>query len=327
MNRPPDSQRTRQAAWLVGGIFVVAGAAALIIQAVSEPAPTSPTAELAQKQSTDLSARSDEPHGDRRASTLGDLWRLIKAPETDERRVPQTAESTAVPADAPFTAQGVREGLKAVRLDDNGDLILDHTALLALDRSLQNGDLRLTDQELSDLQQMIRDRLPGKAGAQTARIVADYYRYRQAETEYLSTTTPQESAVDPASISAHKARYDRLRQLREQYLGPEASEKLFRVSDAHATYMFEAHRIRNDDSLSDEEKIRRVNALNDELQQQYITIDNWEQRYQQFQADKQQILQAGLSDADKVSQIKGLLNEQFTAEELRQVEHLELDKL
>lgn len=314
--------------WIVGGICAAAVIAALGIQGLSGPDESAPAPALVDGTQPEAAARPEPESTGGEASNLGDLWKLIKAPENESQMGDEPANTAdGLPEDAPFTAEGVREALKAVRLDGNGNLILDHAALQALNSSLQSGDLRLTEQELSALQQMIRDRLPGQAGTQTAQLVGDYYRYLQAETEYLGTTMPEETTADAGSISAHKARYARLRQLREQYLGPEASAKLFRVSDAHAAYMFEAYRIRNDNSLSDEEKLRKVNALNDELKQQYITIDNWQQRYQQFQADKQQILRAGLSDADKISQIKGLLNAQFTAEELRQIEHLELDKL
>ncbi|MBA1146893.1 hypothetical protein H0Z60_07440 [Ectothiorhodospiraceae bacterium WFHF3C12] len=271
------------------------------------------------------SAPAERPQGvgqgENRVTTLGDLWRLIRAPKASESGRP-ARPSNAVDDEHPFTIRAVRESLRNVRLDANGDVILDDRARQALNRSLEYGRLPLDELALAELQALIRERLPGKAGEQTAEVVGDYYRYLQAEEQYMSTTG-EAPAADKA-IATHEARYRRLRQLRAQYLGPDAARQLFRTSDANAAYMFRAHRIQLDPDLSEEEKLAKVDALHAELQHAYIHIDNWDERHARFQAEKARILRAGLSEADKRAQVGELLRQAFRPEELEQIEHLHL---
>lgn len=261
---------------------------------------------------------------DHQGGTLGDLWRLVRAPDGSSEE--DSAGQPSPDEDArPFTEQEVRESLRNVRLDGNGDVILDDRARQALNRSLEYGRLPLDEQSLAQLQRLIRTRLPGKAGEQTARVVGDYYRFLQAKEQYMKSTSAPAAGGD--AVAAQKARYEQVKALRAQYLGPDVASQLFRTTDANAEYMFRAHQIQQDPDLTDEEKVRKANELHAELQHDYVDIDNWDQRHARFQAEKARILEAGLSEADKRAQVQALLQETFGPEELARIEHLKLGEI
>ena len=51
---------------------------------------------------------------------------------------------------------------------------------------------------------------------------------------------------------------------------------------------------------------------------------NWKSRYSQFQSEKQQIVNAGLSDAEKAAQLQALVQQHFSSEEQSLIGDLQL---
>jgi lipase chaperone protein len=150
-----------------------------------------------------------------------------------------------------FDADYIYNALKSVKLDENGDVITDHQALLALNETLAYSGLQLDRESLAELQEIIKLGLPGEAGEQTAEVVGNYYQYLDAEREFNTLYNAEVSSTDP------KAQYEELLALRELYLGKDIADSLFEISNANARYMFESFRIKADSSLTDEEKRER----------------------------------------------------------------------
>ncbi|TVP54214.1 MAG: hypothetical protein EA349_12090 [Halomonadaceae bacterium] len=237
---------------------------------------------------------------------------------------PQQQREQPTRNDIPFSAEGIYTALQEVRIDRNGNVVLDNRALEALQQALDYGNVDLGGQDLADLQELIQVGLPGKAGEQTARIVVDFYHYMEAEKTLNSMLAPSLSAYSGDEAFQHQ--HEELQVLREQYLGQEVAEALFATADATANYMFAARQIQEDDSLSHEEKARKSAELHEQLQRDIIPIDNWETRRQEFQADKQRILDAGLAEQEKQSQIEALMQQHFEPEEREQIRHLQIDQ-
>jgi hypothetical protein len=84
----------------------------------------------------------------------------------------------------PFTEESIYNALQAVKFDENGNIILDHDALISLDEALERIHNKLDSETLSILQDIIRQALPGLSGEQTAKIVGDYYVFLEAKEEY-----------------------------------------------------------------------------------------------------------------------------------------------
>lgn len=281
-------------------------------KASREPSPTATTS----------TPRPDPAPAPAEPGTLASAWQW-----PDDNTGSTTADGTAVAAadSIPFSADGLYEALQNVRIDANGDVILDGEALNALNRTLRHGAVELSEQNLADLRELIRVGLPGKAGEQTARVVTDYYQYLGAEEEFNDMY--ETNSGEPADPEVFQRQYEELQALRELYLGEEVAKQLFAEADAGVRYMLDVRRIESDPALTDEEKTRELEALNTRLQNETIAVDNWNERRASFQEERQRILDAGLSEAEKQAQVKALLEQHFEPEEREKIRHLGLDDL
>lgn len=230
----------------------------------------------------------------------------------------------------PFTAKFVYEALKAVKLDEDGNVIHDHDALLSLDEALLRIQNKLDRESLNILQAIIKDGLPGKAGEQTAQIVGDYYNYLEAKDEFSRTSdmiTESSGHETVNAVEKDQLLYAELKSLRDLHLGNDVSNGLFRITDSDAQYMFASMKLDVDESLSAEEKAQQRLEIEAQHMQRSINITNWPDRYSAFQDTKQRIISASLNDEEKQRQITELLNSHFNANELKRIEHLGIDKL
>jgi len=218
-----------------------------------------------------------------------------------------------------FDVDYIYNALKVVNLDENGDVVTDHQALQALNETLAYSRLQLDQEALTELQGLIKLGLPGKAGEQTAEIVGNYYQYLDAERELNTIYNADGPSTNPGAM------YEEILALRELYLGSEVSDGLFAISNADARYMFESFRIKSDSSLTDEEK--RVHQLQNVKRhgEEIIIVPNWNARYADFLTTKKQLQDTGLANDDKLSQLRELVQQRFTQEELEKVRHLHLE--
>lgn len=243
----------------------------------------------------------------------------------------QWEESVNTPVEkitATFSEKSVYSALQRVRLDNQDNVIIDHEALIALNATLDDSRLQLNEQALAELQIIIRQGLPGNAGDDVAKIVADYYSYLEASKEFnaiYETDSANPQAIENTT-EEHEANYRELISLRELYLGSDTSSKLFSTSDANASYMFDMLKIEKSTDLSDEEKQQKVAEITARHAEQTINISNWNQRHGVFLAAKQNILAAAISAQQKQTQLTELMHQHFNPEELAHVRHLQLDK-
>jgi lipase chaperone LimK len=243
----------------------------------------------------------------------------------------QWEEPTNTPdenASPTFSEKVVYNALQKVRLDSQGNVIIDHEALIALNATLDDGSLQLDEQALRELQMIIRQGLPGNAGDDVAKIVANYYHYLEASKEFnaIYETGSSNSPAIENTTDEHKDNYRELTALRELYLGSDTSTKLFSTSDANANYMFDMLEIEQATDLSDEEKQQKRLEIVNQHAEDTIDISNWNERHNVFLAAKQNILQASISDQQKQTQLTELMHQHFSHEEIAHVRHMNIDK-
>jgi lipase chaperone LimK len=243
----------------------------------------------------------------------------------------QWEEPTNTPdenASPTFSEKVVYNALQKVRLDSQGNVIIDHEALIALNATLDDGSLQLDEQALRELQMIIRQGLPGNAGDDVAKIVANYYHYLEASKEFnaIYETGSSNSPAIENTTDEHKENYRELTALRELYLGSDTSTKLFSTSDANANYMFDMLEIEQATDLSDEEKQQKRLEIVNQHAEDTIDISNWNERHNVFLAAKQNILQASISDQQKQTQLTELMHQHFSHEEIAHVRHMNIDK-
>jgi hypothetical protein len=175
--------------------------------------------------------------------------------------------------------------LQDVELDQNGDVVLNHKALQALELTVNRSRLKLNAVELAELQELIQIGLPGKAGVQTARIVGDYYNYLGAKEEMGEL---QLSLVKP-SFETWRDEYQQLVELREMYMGADVSLSLFNQLDANAEYMFEVMALDRVETYSEEEKKVLHEKASDALIARLVDIEDWQERYQSYKQERQAV--------------------------------------
>jgi lipase chaperone LimK len=236
-----------------------------------------------------------------------------------------TPDENSSPA---FSEKVVYNALQKVRLDSQGNVIIDHEALIALNATLDDSSLQLDEQALLELQIIIRQGLPGNAGDDVAKIVANYYHYLEASKEFnaIYETGSSNSPAIENTTDEHKENYRELTALRELYLGSDTSTKLFSTSDANANYMFDMLEIEQATDLSDEEKQQKRLEIVNQHAEETIDISNWNERHNVFLAAKQNILQASISDQQKQTQLTELMHQHFSHEEIAHVRHMNIDK-
>lgn len=198
-------------------------------------------------------------------TTVAAQWQWSERQEQGNKDV--NMKQTELDSDAelfPFTAQSVHDALSIVKIDANGDIILDNDALISLDEALERIYNKLDGESVLALEDLIRDALPGKAGEQTAKVVSDYNNFLRAKEQFslLHENTEYNSSEQTIqTIKRDQNLYSELQSLREVHLGREVTQNLFREHDATAEFMFDSMALGLDDSLTPELIEQRRQAI------------------------------------------------------------------
>lgn len=187
--------------------------------------------------------------------TIAETWRWPPAAGGGAEPV---SDVGAQPASL-FSEKAVADALGSVVLTEDGDVVVDKMALSALRAAFDTLPPDLGADDVAALQAMIRRGLPGKAGEQTAKIVGDYYGYRQA----LATFNAHQPT--PTTPDAERERLEQLAELRQQHLGPVVATQFFAQDEAYERYIIERRRVESNLNLSAEEKAAQHAALKQNL--------------------------------------------------------------
>lgn len=265
----------------------------------------------------------DEIVGSKRGATIQDQdtgtiaykwqWENLakRAPEGDA----EDSEVKPRPAgEMPYDAVAVYRVLQSIKLDENGRLVPDQTAMQALEKGYSELGPNLSPQDMAELQELIRVGLPGPAGEEAAQILENYYRLRSAEADFnrqmqsqLPTTSQMENQLPTGE------RYEDLVELRRNHLGKEVADSLFAVEDAHARHMFAAIAIQQNEDLTPEEKQAQQEALQAQLNDRLLALGQL--KPQEAAAEKvQRLRESGATSADIYSTRKAMLGAQSARE-------------
>lgn len=218
---------------------------------------------------------------DQDTDTIAYQWQWQNVTKTKSARNADTEDSAVNEGrpmgEMPYDAVAVYRVLQSIRLDENGRVIPDQTAMQALEKGYSELGPNLSPQAMSELQELIRVGLPGPAGEEAARILENYYRFRAAEVEFNQLRTAQ-AALDGQQGNQLPAvdRYEELVELRRSYLGKEVADSLFAVEDAQARHMFAAIAIQQNADLTDEEKQAQQTALQAQLNDRLLKLGQLE---------------------------------------------------
>lgn len=245
-----------------------------------------------------------------------------------KHRAAEHAQSS--PVAPPLSAAAVREALRTVELDDYGRLVLDAKALAALRNSFARLDGELTEAQLIQLQQLIREALPASAGDETATMVVGFYRYHLAERALLAAFDDGAAAFD--DIDTLNQRHRSLRALQDEHLGRAAAERLFGIERAYQRYMLDSMRLQNTPGLSASDKAILQSQLRDQLPTGVISRDvpldqaertAFKRRFDAYALQRDAIVGAGLSAEEQQRQLDELFGAHFSEDEAEAVRAFE----
>jgi lipase chaperone LimK len=246
---------------------------------------------------------------DQNTETIAYKWQwenLTKpAPNGDERNSDVTEPRPR--GEMPYDAVAVYRVLQSIRLDENGRVVPDQTAMQALEKGYSELGPDLSPQALSELQELIRVGLPGPAGEEAAQILENYYRFRSAEVEFNRQMENQLSMPGQTGNQLPTGeRYEELMELRRSYLGKEIAESLYAVEDAQARHMFAALAIQQNADLTAEEKQTQQEALQEQLNDRLLGLGQLEP--QEAAAEKvRRLRETGAASADIYSTREAML--------------------
>lgn len=277
------------------------------------------------------------------------------APPTPESAEDEEEENTAPRGEVPYDVVKIYSILQSVEIGDDGRVMPNHTAKVALDIGFDDLGLDLSPAAIAELQELIRIGLPGEAGEEAAMVLENYHQFLLAEEEFNHQTSEGMPVGD---------RYDELVQLRREYLGTEMADQLFQVEDVQARHMISSFAVHQNQDLNEDEKRAELDALQESFDEKMLALGQlepeiaaeakvqrlrdsgatdaeiysarenilgveraqelqaadreevrWQNNFNGFWQARQQIVQAGLDDAEKERQIEQLLNQHFTPDE------------
>jgi|GEM_PF-1265326 len=156
----------------------------------------------------------------------------------------------------------------------------------------------LGGEDLDSISALIESQLPGPASEDLAFIITHLYRLEQEEARMMNELGPATTMADQMEAQ------EQLAELRDDWFGPELSEQLFSGTDDAGDYASEGAPDSEPEGSS-------------ETQTELASMEGaWEQRYQEFLAEKQIIDRAGLDEAEKERQIEDLLQQHYAPEEV-----------
>lgn len=277
---------------------------------------------------TEPQSKVDPIHPNASQNTIASAWQweVMTDNNSDADTVePNHSLNNATLSPLPFTQESIYTALQAVKLDEHGDVIIDNDALNALNSALDHSNVVLDDNALNALQNLIRKGLPGNAGEQTAQIVADFYQYLGAKKEFNSLY--EDTNAETSTIEDYETQYTELLALRSLYLGDNVANQLYAEADANSRYMFDSMKVEANTELSDNEKQQLQADIVARHAESTIDVNNWNARYEAFNMEKKTIINASLSKDEKREQLKTLMQQHFSDDELTHVSHLPLDSL
>lgn len=250
------------------------------------------------------------------------LYSAAQESEPQASTEAESSEDQSVIAEAKslleFSPEAIVEALDEVRLDVNGNLIVDHQAYLALRRVLGNNRLAMDALSLSVLQELIQYAMPGDAGSQVAHIAGNYYQYVKARTEFNELHKENYVNLDFA------ARQKELKRLRSTYLGEEISVQLFGQSDAQNLYLYERFNIESETQLSPLERDRRLTQSQEKYTSSILDVYGWRSSYQEFTKEKDRLVKQDLSAEQKRLQVEQAFARYFDEHERDMMDQLQI---
>lgn len=250
--------------------------------------------------------------------TVGEQWNWDNMKKHEQKKAPASSdvkEDAGSEGEFPFSAEEIYNALQQIRMDEQGNIVIDHILLWSLNDAITTS---LTPQNIADLKELIQLGLPGVAGEQTAELVGKFYDFINARKEYEDMLQAQKEP----DMDAHAKQQQEVLTMREMYLGAETSHKLFAKSDADTAYMVGAMSLHANNELNEDQKKEAIKAINEKYIEQSMSAMYLNDKYALYLQRKAEI-QAQGGDEESIEQaLNDAKQEIFSRRELTEIAHL-----
>ncbi len=267
-------------------------------------------------------AEIERSQGENLEPVVADFWRRPTATQPRENAIggtPSTPVSTGAMGETAAPAldyASIEEQLLKIKVDENGEVILDRDANNRITAGFYKVPLPLSPELLATLQHTITQSLPSPLGGQVADIIAGYHDY------LVAIKNESDLFGEPSNLGDHKRRLEQKMELQTLILGESNASKLFAQENADQMYMLEGMEVATNPDLSPEQRTQLLAELEQQRQQMKPAISNWDSRYEQFERNREAIEDAALSKGDKTRQIRSLYRQSFDMAERAQIEEM-----
>jgi len=153
----------------------------------------------------------------------------------------------------------VESALAMAKLDVYGQLILDDSARASLNLVVSRLPAKLSDTEIENIQNLIKQAMPGTAGEQVAQVLGDYYQLKQAEKSWF------ENGMQANSPDAALQQLNEMVNMRREYLGEDVANQLFSKQHKQALFSLKRASLNQKSDLTELQKQDKVNLLEQEF--------------------------------------------------------------
>lgn len=180
-----------------------------------------------------------------------------------------------------------------LRVDDNGQLVLDGDVRRLFDFFLNAVGEESIEQIVARMRAYIRTQLPADAAEQALQILDEYLALRQAFTEAEQDAALQAHWRNDSDLSAStlRQRKDAIRELRSRYLSPATDQAFYTAEDQFDGFTLAKLELLDDTTLTPAQRAEHIALLEAqlpaELQQQIAAVSRL-QTLQRLQNDWEQ---------------------------------------
>ncbi|MEH6347211.1 MAG: lipase secretion chaperone [Bermanella sp.] len=153
----------------------------------------------------------------------------------------------------------VESALSMAKLDIYGQLILDDSAQASLNLVVSRLPVNLSEIEMKNIQNLIKQAMPGTAGEQVAQVLGNYYHLKQAEKKWF------EEGVVANSPDIALQQLNEMINMRREYLGENVANQLFSQQQNQSLSALKRASISQRSDLTESQKQDEVDFLEQDL--------------------------------------------------------------
>ncbi len=164
----------------------------------------------------------------------------------------------------------VESALTMAKLDIYGRLILDDSARASLNLVVSRLPAKLSDSDMENIQNLIKQAMPGTAGEQVAQVLGNYYKLKQAEKSWF------ENGIQANSPDAALQQLNEMVNMRREYLGADVANQLFSKQHKQALFSLKRASLNQRTDLTELQKQDKINLLEQDFQSDSQELEKME---------------------------------------------------